>query len=434
MLAKISKFVFLLVVLLSNGLAKADDNFQDIMYRTIVYFYPSSDVINEKTLEKYKREIERLNISTKNTDKTSISMQLVSDAQAPDTEYLSYYGRGITKKQAEDLQGTKLALVIDSSYSMDMKVNGLKLSNQIAYDIAKSFDGALWDNETRELFDPVAWENKRLSAWEHDTPIIDKHIVIHAYKNNEYVRAITLGMAKFGMPDIVVNDFSWSLNRPIESLIVLASQSIVEGSRLSKNSSIEINIDSLAETNYKKALKSSLIDNANSEVDVLIGDAQWEEGDPDNYLIEILFDNVSGESLQVRQEVLLSSIFGWEDQVSYVKHNQLIEEASTRAKSKLNGLKADFNLGLEPGEFIQVKAPFTTPDDGVEWMWVEVMEWKGEKIKGLLKNQPKHIAELKGGSVVTVQENEIFDYFRTYPDGRSEGNETGELILKYRSL
>jgi len=433
-LAKISKFVFLLVVLLSNGLAKADDNFQDIMYRTIVYFYPSSDVINEKTLEKYKREIERLNISTKNTDKTSISMQLVSDAQAPDTEYLSYYGRGITKKQAEDLQGTKLALVIDSSYSMDMKVNGLKLSNQIAYDIAKSFDGALWDNETRELFDPVAWENKRLSAWEHDTPIIDKHIVIHAYKNNEYVRAITLGMAKFGMPDIVVNDFSWSLNRPIESLIVLASQSIVEGSRLSKNSSIEINIDSLAETNYKKALKSSLIDNANSEVDVLIGDAQWEEGDPDNYLIEILFDNVSGESLQVRQEVLLSSIFGWEDQVSYVKHNQLIEEASTRAKSKLNGLKADFNLGLEPGEFIQVKAPFTTPDDGVEWMWVEVMEWKGEKIKGLLKNQPKHIAELKGGSVVTVQENEIFDYFRTYPDGRSEGNETGELILKYRSL
>jgi len=131
---------------------------------------------------------------------------------------------------------------------------------------------------------------------------------------------------------------------------------------------------------------------------------------------------------------LLSSIFGWEDQVSYVKHNQLIEEASTRAKSKLNGLKADFNLGLEPGEFIQVKAPFTTPDDGVEWMWVEVMEWKGEKIKGLLKNQPKHIAELKGGSVVTVQENEIFDYFRTYPDGRSEGNETGELILKYRSL
>jgi len=291
-LAKISKFVFLLVVLLSNGLAKADDNFQDIMYRTIVYFYPSSDVINEKTLEKYKREIERLNISTKNTDKTSISMQLVSDAQAPDTEYLSYYGRGITKKQAEDLQGTKLALVIDSSYSMDMKVNGLKLSNQIAYDIAKSFDGALWDNETRELFDPVAWENKRLSAWEHDTPIIDKHIVIHAYKNNEYVRAITLGMAKFGMPDIVVNDFSWSLNRPIESLIVLASQSIVEGSRLSKNSSIEINIDSLAETNYKKALKSSLIDNANSEVDVLIGDAQWEEGDPDNYLIEILFDNV----------------------------------------------------------------------------------------------------------------------------------------------
>ena len=217
-------------------------------------------------------------------------------------------------------------------------------------------------------------------------------------------------------------------------MIVLVSQSIVEGSRLSEDSSIEISIDSLAETNYKQRLQSSLIANARSEVDVLIGDAKWEEGDPDNYLIEILFDNVAGESVQIRQEVLLSSIFGWEDKVSYVKHNQLIEDASMRAKSKLKGLKSDFNLGLEPGEFIQVKAPFTTPDDGVEWMWVEVMEWKGDKIKGLLKNQPKHIPELKGGSVVTVKESEIFDYFRIYPDGSSEGNETGELILKYQTL
>ncbi|MGF1793532.1 DUF2314 domain-containing protein [Photobacterium profundum] len=434
MLSKVSKFVFLLVLLLSNGLSKADDNFQDIMYRTIVYFYPSSHVVNNKALEKYKREIERHNISTTNTNKASITMQLVSDIQAPDIEYLSYYGRGIIKKQAEDLQGTKLALIIDSTYSMDMQTDGLKLSDQIAYDIAKSYDGALWDTETRELFTPAAWENKRLSAWENDTPIVEKHIVIHAYKNNEYVRAITLGMAKFGMPDIVVNDFSWSLNRSVESLIVLVSQSIVEGSRLSEDSSIEISIDSLAETNYKKTLKSSLIDNARSDVDVLIGDAKWEEGDPDNYLIEILFDNVTGESVQIRQEVLLSSIFGWEDKVSYVKHNQLIEDASMRAKSKLKGLKSDFNLGLEPGEFIQVKAPFTTPDDGVEWMWVEVMEWNGGRIKGLLKNQPKYIPELKGGSVVTVKESEIFDYFRIYPDGSSEGNETGELILKYRSL
>lgn len=430
MLSKFNKIIFLLVVVLSHGVSKADENILDIKYITIVYFYPNSEEIDEKDLERYKSKNEVVN---KNTDNSSISMELMSDVQPPDVKYLSYYGRGITKKQAEDLQGTKLALIIDSSYSIDMPFNGLKLSNKIAYDIAKSYGGAIWDTETRELFSPVSWEDKRLSSWDNNTPIIEKHIVIHAYKNNEYVRAITLGMAKFGLPDIVVNDFSWSLNRPVESLIVLVSQSIVEGSRLSKNSTLKINIDSLAETSYKKSLKSSLIENANPNVDVLIGDAQWEDGDPDNYLIEILFDNVAGESLQVRQELLLSSMFGWEDQVSYVKHNQLIEDASMRAKSKLKGLKSDFNLGLAPGEFIQVKAPFTTPDDGVEWMWVEVMEWKGKKIKGLLKNQPQHIPELKGGAEVIVKESEIFDYYRIYPDGSSDGNETGELILKYRS-
>ena len=65
-------------------------------------------------------------------------------------------------------------------------------------------------------------------------------------------------------------------------------------------------------------------------------------------------------------------------------------------------------------------------------MWVEVMSWRGNEIKGLLKNEPYNIPDLKGGSEVVVNEDEVFDYIRTYPDGRSEGNETAELIMKFQ--
>ena len=128
----------------------------------------------------------------------------------------------------------------------------------------------------------------------------------------------------------------------------------------------------------------------------------------------------------------MSRLFGWEDSISYVKHNQLILEASEEARKKLPGLRKDFNAGLAPGEFIQVKAPFKTPDDGTEWMWVEVMNWDGNTITGLLKNEPYNIPDLKGGSEVVVNQDEVFDYIRTYPDGTSEGNETSTLILKYQ--
>jgi len=99
-------------------------------------------------------------------------------------------------------------------------------------------------------------------------------------------------------------------------------------------------------------------------------------------------------------------------------------------KKKLNKLAKAFNAGLTPGEFIQVKAPFTTSSGGNEWMWVEVLSWQGNNIRGILKSEPYHIPNLKGGSEVLVKQNEVFDYIRSYTNRKSEGNEAGALILK----
>ena len=78
-------------------------------------------------------------------------------------------------------------------------------------------------------------------------------------------------------------------------------------------------------------------------------------------------------------------------------------------------------------------APFPTPDGGNEWMWVEVIEWKGSKIRGLLKNEPVNVPGLSGGSEVVVDQGDLFDYIRSFSDGREEGNETGRLIQQYQA-
>ncbi len=51
---------------------------------------------------------------------------------------------------------------------------------------------------------------------------------------------------------------------------------------------------------------------------------------------------------------------------------------------------------------------------------------------GLLKNEPYNIPGLKGGSEVTIEQEEVFDYIRRFPDGTEEGNETGKLILQFQ--
>ncbi len=433
----IKKISILLVLLFFvSGLHAANAEVSDIRYRSIVYFYPDVGKISKDDLSKYLDGFTRVDALPDVVSKAYVAFSLINDFKnsypVPDNQYLSYFGRGIDKGQADSIQKSKLALIVDIAYPKQMSVKGMKPASTFLYKIATSYGGLIWDSETRELFEPNKWKEKRIDSWDGNIPNVESHTVIHAYKDHDGVRAISLGMAKFGLPDVVINNFSWSLNRPMGNLINLVAQSIVEGNVPTTQSTLKLDINMLKDSTYKRELISTLKDNAVPELQIAVGEGKWEEGDPYNSLMELLFENVQGKSLSEKHENFLSSIFGWEDSISYVKHNKLILDASERAKGKLNGLRKDFNSGLAPEEFIQVKAPFTTPDGENEWMWVEVMTWEGKVIKGLLKNEPYNIPGLKGGSEVIVDQNEVFDYIRNYPNATFEGNETGALIMKYQ--
>jgi len=64
-------------------------------------------------------------------------------------------------------------------------------------------------------------------------------------------------------------------------------------------------------------------------------------------------------------------------------------------------------------------------------MWIEVTTWDGNNIKGLLKNEPFNISRLAwAAKSLRSTSKDIFDYLRRHPDGRQEGNETSEIIVK----
>jgi uncharacterized protein YegJ (DUF2314 family) len=63
-------------------------------------------------------------------------------------------------------------------------------------------------------------------------------------------------------------------------------------------------------------------------------------------------------------------------------------------------------------------------------MWVEVSHWDEGKISGVLDNDPFNVPELHAGQRVTIRQDDVFDYIHNYPDGRSEGNTTGDILDK----
>lgn len=422
----------------NNKPIKVDDNEQDrISYQFAIYLIPDCGKDPATTARKHAQTLIPnfvLATSVSNPKKPTISIDLVNNAQTeyspPNEQAVHYFGRGISIEEGKKLQKSNSAILLNFSYPLDYALIGMQEALSFTKQLAQTCNGLIWDESTREIFSPGAWHEKRIASWGEDGPNITDHTVIHAYKNTEFIRAISLGMQKFNLPDIVVNDFTWSNNNQMGNLINIIGQSLIEGRKIDEHMMLKVNLHEMRNEALKESIISSLKKNSSGQTIISLKPAKHEEGDPDNYLLEIDFDKQIGIGLQERQETFISQFFGSEDKITYIKHDEEIKAASAAAKKKLPSLKKDFNKGLKPGEYIYLKAPFKTPDDSNEWMWIEVIGW-GKTIKGILQNDPFEIPTLRAGAEVYVAEGEIFDYIRNFPDGTTEGNETGKLIQAY---
>lgn len=413
-----------------------------IRFQFAVYFLPApakdSTAALQDALRSRNVTIKLVDELPKTAGEPVVSVRVENDVARhyapPGLDSLRYAGRGLSREQAQALQKSKQALILNFAHASPHALGALRSASEVVEQVARETAGLVWDEETREVFTPEAWHERRLASWPEAVPDVSRHITIHAYKSGEYVRAITLGMAKFGLPDVVIQDFSWSLNKNMGNLINAFCQALAEGARFARPGAYDLDLRDIRHPAVRAQQTGSLMANAKSVAQLTLRPGTREEGDPRNRLIEIGFDRYPGKDVHARQDALLGSLYGWEDSIKRIRHSDSDELtlASRQAKARLPALRAAFVAGLAPGEFVQVKAPFATPKGGREWMWVEVTEWQGKKIRGLLKNEPFDIPDLHGGQIVRVNEDEVFDYIRRFPDGRQEGNETGKIIAKMR--
>lgn len=348
----------------------------------------------------------------------------------PSLESLNYSAHGLTDEQGRSLQDSKEAFVLDFGYPKQDVWVGLHAADELIEKIARETGGLLWDEETREVFTADAWHDRRLRNWRDAVPNISTHTFIHLYENGDFVRAISLGMAKAGLPDVVVEELDSASGKQVGSLINAFSQSLAEGATFESSGRFKIDLRSIQNSEVREGQLKSLQEHAVGIACVTLVVADAEEGDPKNRLVGITFDRYRGNDSHARRDGALKGLYGWTDAVHDIEHTSELLDASRKAREELPKLYVDFHRGLKPGQYILVKAPFAIPGGGNEWMWVEVRNWNGHSIKGILENEPERIPGLHGGQLVEVREDDVFDYERHFPEGTTEGNTTGDLIRK----
>ncbi|WP_428307829.1 DUF2314 domain-containing protein [Lacipirellula sp.] len=347
----------------------------------------------------------------------------------PSPDAVKHFGRGLDEKQTEWLQDSQKALTLSFVYSREAARATLQIAYATLGEIARETDGLIWDEQTRMIYSPEAWGEKLVDAAK-PLATAAEHTTIHAYRNGEHIRAITLGMSKFGLPDVVVETSPGSANSQVGLLMNLFCQRLVEGAEFESPGKFELELKSIEQDELRKDMLGAVLENGKGVVRLTLRAGRRDEGDPENDLIELRFDEYEGPDEFAKQELALTELFGSKEEIIGVEHNEKIEAASEAARAKLSDLQKGFDAGLKSGELLLVKAPFKTADGDREFMWVEVSSWKGDEISGTLQNEPFNVPDLKAGQKVTVSQAEVFDYLLSRPDGTEEGNETMKLILE----
>ncbi len=388
-----------------------------------VYAMPSRNVDVLAAAKAVRRaSYQHLPLLPVDTDKTGVVL-LAPDIKKfapPSEDMLKFSGRGLSPEQVKAVQGSeKLAVMsFQASGAEVLKVyaDALKMVDAVA----DKTGGLIFDEGTRELFTRDAWK-KRIEAPVSDPKNLSAHFTMHMYRNNgPLVRVVSIGLEKWGLPNLVVNDVVASTAGSMNALLNVVAATLFKQKKTTVEGALKVSADIADE---------KVLAGGTGAVVVSLVEAKKEEGDARGPLIEIAFPGPKA-TLHERHDKLLSTLFGAEDTLNAVKHTDAALAESAKARQRLLALKPRFLKGFGYKESLQVKAPFRTASGGNEWMWVEVSDWKGTTISGVLRNDPYDVPELKSGSKVSVEEASVFDYLHRKSDGTVEGNTTQKLLQK----
>ncbi len=391
-------------------------------------------LLKKWTAEKYTKIkfIENVEATSEAHAACQITPVPIADYMPPEESRLQYASRGLSDDDKKSLAASRRVIVVDFNAPKPEALSALKQAQSLMLDLAEETHGYLWDENSRLAYARETWRKQRVAAWKEEFPDLSSHVNVHMYQNGEFSRLVTLGMDKFGLPDVCVEDLTKSDAPAMLNVVNLVCQTMAEKGRIDIPGILNVDVAALKNGDLRASLTKSFRPKATGIAAIQLSLVPTQDGDAKNRLLEINFPASLGAGTQQRQVALIQQIYGGEDAIRYVKDTDAtLVAAKARATEKIKNEFKLWKTGLPVGEHLMLKAPFKTPTDGIEWMWVEVTKWNNDgAIEGVLANDPFEIPTLKMGAKVRVTQDSLFDYIHSYADGHMEGNETGEIIEK----
>jgi hypothetical protein len=350
---------------------------------------------------------------------------------------------------------SKVALAVDLCVADVFSWQPYSQGIEFTYQLARRFHALVYDEETRRFFDADRWGAMRQGLtddgcrFEYDDGNLpcfsSPHLASRSFRRAGLEGWVTMGMRKFGLPDLVVEDFvpGWSHH----DLVGIIAQRLIEGARPDPSTGrLLIDLDDLRSLRARR-LYENADPGATRKAEIRLAPAPDFDDMPENRTLALSFDDSPGETLYERQLHVHLSLHGIHASDSFgssPEQSRQILMAVARARARLKGLRQAFNDGLPPGDSIFVMA-------GAPGLWCQVRKWENEhRMKGRTWEDPRLAAakprptdfakflspkelrqiEIEGDR--ELDDGAVLDFLRVYANGRIEGAEVARLIETLR--
>jgi uncharacterized protein YegJ (DUF2314 family) len=348
----------------------------------------------------------------------SFELERTSFADLFTATQLQFVTKDMSKADVDRLKASSAVIAVSSAGN-----DGIKLTRELAgvtREVADAAHGWVFDPETAQIFTASEFHDHVPG----DHLDVRKLIVVHSVLGaNEQPFLDTAGLRRYGLPELYFPEAATGQINQITHLMNAAAQMLLDGGDVNERGEIAVDF-------HKLGWNVDIIEAGTGKA---VWKTRWarerDAGEHDELVVELVPPTGNGPEGAAK---LIDDCFGFKpDEIVNLKANDPdLLAAAEKARADLAKLRPHFAKEIPYDERLTVKAKFTDSEDHVEWMWVDVVAFKGNTLEGTLANDPDVITSLRNGQKVKVKLADVGDYLYEKRGGESAGGYSIEVMKK----
>lgn len=180
------------------------------------------------------------------------------------------------------------------------KVHGIY---DMLYKLAEGEGVSISDGITGEYFDPTAWRSERVQDF--DSTNITTQFKVSVFDTDNVCTANTVGLRRFGLPEVHVSGFPCDDDARVHSLIIATAQQLFEKPMIGADTTLTLRIADIQSQTLRKHLQRTAAGSETGEAKLKLRYVNPPNaGDSDTRHLEIIFTGLQ------EQTQVLNSLFG----------------------------------------------------------------------------------------------------------------------------